>query len=61
MRYKLLPGGYVDETGPHRGAPPTQKDFSRIALMCMHSTLFDPNTHAHLDMPSSEKMLKPKE
>lgn len=39
-RYHLLPGGYVDETGPHRGVPPTQEDFDRIALMCAHRTLF---------------------
>ena len=40
MAYRLLPGGYIDETGPHRGVPPTQEDFDRIALMCAHRTLF---------------------
>jgi hypothetical protein len=58
MRYKLLPGGYVDDTGPHRGVPPTQNDFSRIALMFMHRTIFDPNLHAHLDMMSSDNAKK---
>ena len=38
--YRLLPGGYVDETGVHRGIPPTQEDFDRIALTCAHRTLF---------------------
>jgi hypothetical protein len=39
-RYRLLPGGYVDETGVHRGVPPTQEDFDRIVLVCAHRTLF---------------------
>jgi hypothetical protein len=39
-RYRLLPGGYVDETGVHRGVPPTEEDFQRVALMTMHRTLF---------------------
>jgi hypothetical protein len=39
-RYRLLPGGYVDETGVHRGVPPTQEDFDRIALVYAHRTLF---------------------
>jgi len=38
--YRLLPGGYVDETGVHRGVPPTQADYDRIALTCAHRTLF---------------------
>lgn len=38
--YRLLPGGYVDETGVHRGVPPTQEDFARIALLCAHRTMF---------------------
>jgi hypothetical protein len=40
MKYRLIPGGYVDETGPHRGVPPTQEDFQRIALLTMHRKLF---------------------
>jgi hypothetical protein len=44
MRYRLIPGGYVDETGPHRGVPPTQEDFDRIALVYAHRTLFTPMT-----------------
>jgi hypothetical protein len=39
-RYRLLPGGYVDETGVHRGVPPTQEDFDRIALVYAHRTMF---------------------
>ena len=39
-RYRLLPGGYVDETGVHRGVPPTQEDYDRIALLYAHRTLF---------------------
>jgi len=39
-RYRLLPGGYVDETGVHRGVPPTQADYDRIMLTCAHRTLF---------------------
>jgi hypothetical protein len=39
-RYRLLPGGYVDETGVHRGIPPTEDDFRRVALMTMHCTFF---------------------
>ena len=39
-RYRLLQGGYVDETGVHRGVPPTQEDFDRIALVYAHRTLF---------------------
>lgn len=39
-RYRLLPGGYVDETGVHRGVPPIEEDFNRIALVCAHRTLF---------------------
>lgn len=38
--YHLLPGGYVDETGVHRGVPPTQEDFDRIALNCAHRRFF---------------------
>ena len=41
-RYRLLPDGtgYVDAEGVHRGVPPTQEDFDRVALMTMHRTLF---------------------
>jgi hypothetical protein len=39
-RYRLLPGGYVDEYGVHRGVPPTQEDLNRIILTCAHRTLF---------------------
>jgi hypothetical protein len=40
--YRLLPDGtgYVDETGVHRGVPPTQEDFDRVVLMTMHRRLF---------------------
>jgi len=39
-RYRLLPGGYVDETGVHRGVPPTEEDFQRVALMTLHRRFF---------------------
>ena len=42
MAYKLLPGGYVDETGPHRGVPPTPEDYRRIYLLFAHRLLFGP-------------------
>jgi hypothetical protein len=54
-RYRLLPGGYVDDTGPHRGSPPTPEDYARVALMTMHHTLFERDLHAHLDMMNTEK------
>ena len=40
--YRLLTDGtgYVDETGPHRGVPPTQDDFDRIAFLCAQRTMF---------------------
>lgn len=38
--YRLLPGGYVDETGVHRGVPPTPEDFARIGLLTLHRRLF---------------------
>ena len=40
--YYMLPDGtgYVDSEGVHRGAPPTQEDFDRIALLCAHRTMF---------------------
>jgi hypothetical protein len=40
--YRMLPDGtgYVDATGPHRGAPLTQQDFGRTALAYAHRTLF---------------------
>lgn len=37
--YRLLPGGYVDETGVHRGVPPTQEDLDRIELLTLHRRL----------------------
>lgn len=40
IAYRLIPGGYVDATGPHRGAPPTQEDYDRLALH--HRLLFGP-------------------
>jgi hypothetical protein len=41
VNYRLIPGGYIDETGPHRGVPPTQEDFYRIAILCAaHRTMF---------------------
>lgn len=60
--YRLLPGGtgYVDSEGVHRGVPPTQEDFDRIALVYAHRTLFKqglikPQVHDPLppqDLPS---------
>ena len=38
--YRLIPGGYVDATGPHRGDPPTQEEYDRITLH--HRLLFGP-------------------
>jgi hypothetical protein len=38
--YRPLPGGYVDATGPHRGAPPTQQDAMQIYMMPRH--IFSP-------------------
>jgi hypothetical protein len=40
MKYRLLPSGYVDETGPHRGVPPTEGDLRFITLMTMHRKMF---------------------
>ena len=40
MAYRLLPGGYIDETGPHRGVPPTQEDFDRVASLTAHRRFF---------------------
>ena len=65
-RYRLLPGGYVDETGVHRGVPPTEEDFQRVALMTMHRTLFKegpikPQVHDPLppqDMPSMVEIVQ---
>jgi len=65
-RYRLLPGGYVDETGVHRGVPPTEEDFQRVALMTMHRTLFkkgpiEPQVHDPLppqDMPSMVEIVQ---
>ena len=37
--YRLLPGGYVDETGPHRGAPPTEEDWRWLEFVMLHSKL----------------------
>jgi hypothetical protein len=38
----MLPDGtgYVDSEGVHRGYPPTQEDFDRIALLCAHRKMF---------------------
>jgi hypothetical protein len=65
-RYRLLPGGYVDETGVHRGVPPTEEDFQRVALMTMHRTLFKegpikPQVHDPLppqDLPSMVEIVQ---
>jgi hypothetical protein len=40
----MLPDGtgYVDETGVHRGAPPTQEDIKRVSLYMMHRMMFGP-------------------
>jgi hypothetical protein len=53
-RYRLLPGGYVDETGAHRGAPPTPEDYARVALLTMHRALFARDLHIHLDMMNTK-------
>lgn len=58
MRYRILPSGYVDETGVHRGVPPTEDDFARFAVMFVHRTSFQRDLHAHLDMMNSENARK---
>ena len=40
--YRLIPGGYIDETGPHRGVPPSEDDQVRISLELYHRLLFGP-------------------
>lgn len=42
--YKMIPDGtgYVDETGPHRGQPPTEEDYKRISIVMAHRLLFGP-------------------
>ena len=42
IAYRLLPdgSGYVDETGVHRGSPPSQEDYLRVELAFAHRTLF---------------------
>lgn len=42
MEYRLLPGGYIDETGPHRGVPPEEEDYVRVSLLMAHRMLFGP-------------------
>lgn len=42
MKYRLLPGGYIDEAGPHRGLPPTADDQVRVNFELMHRMLFGP-------------------
>lgn len=39
-RYRLLPGGYMDETGPHRGVPPTDEQIEMLKLH--HRLIFGP-------------------
>ena len=58
MAYRLIPGGYIDETGPHRGSPPTPDDFQRASLSMLHRTLFTRDLHVHLDMMSTENAKK---
>lgn len=36
IEYRLLPGGYVDATGPHRGVPPSQQDTAILDLLMLH-------------------------
>ncbi len=42
MEYRLLPGGYIDGTGFHRGVPPTEEDYLRVSLLMAHRMLFGP-------------------
>jgi hypothetical protein len=51
MAYRLIPGGYIDETGPHRGVPPSEDDQVRISLALHHRLLFGP-----YDMEFSQQM-----
>ncbi len=37
--YRLIPGGNVDETGPHRGAPPTQAEIEMDEMLALHRKL----------------------
>ena len=39
IAYRLLPGGYIDETGPHRGLPPTKEDLAWIDVNILHITI----------------------
>jgi hypothetical protein len=38
--YRPLPGGYVDNTGVHRGVPPTEQDAMQVYML--HRHLFGP-------------------
>lgn len=38
--YRPLPGGYVDNTGVHRGVPPTQQDAMQVYML--HRHIFSP-------------------
>lgn len=40
MIIRLLTDGYVDDTGPHRGVPPTQEDYDRMELILLHRRIF---------------------
>jgi hypothetical protein len=39
-KYKIMPGGYIDETGPHRGSPPSEADRVQAELMCAVRKMF---------------------
>ena len=38
--YRPIPGGYIDETGVHRGVPPTAQDAMQVYML--HRHLFGP-------------------
>ena len=59
IAYRLLPGGYVDETGPHRGAPPTEEDFRWADFLTFHQRyLGDFANKAVFSREEVESMLK---
>lgn len=53
--YRLLPGGYVDETGVHRGVPPSEEDYRLISIHMAHRLLFGPyDLEIKQEMPIEE-------
>ena len=40
--YRNLGAFYVDDTGVHRGSPPTEEDYRRISIHMAHRLLFGP-------------------